>query len=1067
MIPRASAVRTILLCLAMLVAATQALAQSTSLWFRIVPAAGAPVEQKLTALTVAARTPGDFQVSASDAGTGASASLRLAPAAGQGFEFGAAEGAQPYFLRANSPGIEFVPVLTAGGAAPACTLSYARYVVLEMAFAVDAGGVKLSAFAVDFETRCTDGSRYFGELRFNATAPLTIQKPAGSKTPDAFAFLPRTDAIPGALVVSNTTTLYGMNALAPISIVGGQYSLNGGGYTAVAGLAANGDRVSVRAAAPGVISKTATATLTVNGVSAPFHVTTFTPLDPFTALTLQADPAPGSSVPFAFDARPPDWIITATQAQPGVVNVQFQGAAGAAMALVFRGPPGRALAPGPYEQTPPNGTPGLQVLGVEPCAAPLTGRFVIHDIATDASGVVQRLAASFEQWCSGSQPPLFGEVRINSGFPLPSMVLVPDSNPYPFALHAQSPVRAGSLVRSNIVTIDGVNQPVPISIVGGTYSLNGGPFTASNGVAQLHDDVVVQLEASRFEGGVRSATFTAGGFSATLSAQTYRSGMALTGLYYQSAPGESIGQGRTQLYLAPPSSFALASAAANAVAPQVNTMLGDIWELRFATPGATFATGVFTNAVTYGAQAPAQPGMSVSLDPQPGAAGRSCSQVFGRFSVREAGLTNGAVSRLAVDFEQHCQAATAAALLGEVRLNSTVPFSVLLGGTCTPADASCTADVFVTQAMSGNPAVGGNMVVSVQAGNNGPAVAHNVALSASLPPSATLTNMPAGCAQVDASVRCFVDALPPAGTARFDLMLRPTLSGAVTTTATVSAEEIDPAPGNNASTMVVAIASNARMVNISTRGQVRTGNDVMIAGFIVAGGPNKTVVVTVAGPSLAAAGIVGPLANPVLALVRSSDGAVIATNDDWGTAANAAQLQASGFAPADPHEPAIMATLPPGAYTAVVTGAGETSGMGVVAVYEVDAPETPLANISTRGHVLTGDDVLIGGFVIQGSGPRKVVITGIGASLVAAGIPNALPNPVLSLFRSSDGALVASNDDWVFSPDADAIRAVGLAPADPQESAIMATLPPGAYTAILSGANDATGVGIVAVYAVP
>ncbi|HET7402706.1 MAG TPA: DUF11 domain-containing protein, partial [Usitatibacter sp.] len=743
---------------------------------------------------------------------------------------------------------------------------------------------------MDFEARCTDGTRYLGELRFNSTAPLTSEKPAGSKTPDEFAFLPRTEAIPGALVVSNTTTLYGMNDVAPISIVGGEYSLNGGAYTAVAGLASNGDRVSVRTTAPAVTSKTSTATLTVNGLAAAFNVTTFTPLDPFTSLTLQADPPPGSSVPFTFDARPPEWIITATQVQPGIVSVQFQGAAGAGMGVVFRGPPGQALTPGPYEETPPNGTPGLQVLGVEPCATPLTGRFVIHDIAMGAGGVVQRLAASFEQWCAGSQPPLFGEVRINSGFPLPSMVLVPDSSPYPFALHAQSPVRAGSLVRSNIVTIDGVNQPVPISIVGGTYSLNGGAFTANNGVAQLHDDIVVQLEASRFEGGVRSAIFTAGGYSATLTAQTYRSGMALTGLYYQSAAGDSVGQGRTRLYLTPPSSFALAFAAANAVAPQVNTMLGDIWELRFATPGATLATGLFGNAVVFGTQAAAQPAMSVFLDPQAGAAGRSCSQVFGGFSVREVGFTNGAVDRLAVDFEQHCEAATAAALLGEVRLNSTLPFSVLVGGTCTAADPSCTADVAVTQAMSGNPTVGGDMVVGVQAVNNGPGVAHNVAVSVSVPSGATLMNLPAGCAQVDATVRCFVDALPPAGISRIDLVLRPTVSGAVTTMVTVSAEEIDPVPANNANTMVIAIASSARMVNISTRGQVRTGNDVMIAGFVVAPGRNKTVVVTVAGPSLAAAGIVGPLANPVLALVRSSDGAVIATNDDWGTASNAAQL---------------------------------------------------------------------------------------------------------------------------------------------------------------------------------
>ena len=254
------------------------------------------------------------------------------------------------------------------------------------------------------------------------------------------------------------------------------------------------------------------------------------------------------------------------------------------------------------------------------------------------------------------------------------------------------------------------------------------------------------------------------------------------------------------------------------------------------------------------------------------------------------------------------------------------------------------------------------------------------------------------------------------------------------------------------------------VVNLSTRGEVLTGNDVMIAGFVIGGSAPKTVVITAAGPSLASAGIANPLVNPAMTLVRSSDGAVIATNDDWQAAANAADIQAAGFAPADAREPAIMMTLPPGAYTSIVSGVGNTTGVAVVGVFEVDHPEVPLINISTRGEVLTGNDVMIGGFVIQGTTPQTVVITGIGPSLTQAGIANALANPTLTLVRSSDQSVVASNDDWGSAPNAAAIQASGLAPADARESAIMVTLDPGAYTAILSGAGGGTGVGIVAVY---
>ena len=279
-----------------------------------------------------------------------------------------------------------------------------------------------------------------------------------------------------------------------------------------------------------------------------------------------------------------------------------------------------------------------------------------------------------------------------------------------------------------------------------------------------------------------------------------------------------------------------------------------------------------------------------------------------------------------------------------------------------------------------------------------------------------------------------------------------------------------PSPGDGFIAKITGLPApetRSPLVNISTRAEVGGNTDVMIGGFVIGGAGSKTVAVTAIGPSLLGAGIANALLDPTLTLVRSSDGAVIAVNDDWGTAANAAQIQQAGFAPAHARESAIMMTLPPGAYTAIVAGASGTTGVGMVAVYEVDHPEVPLVNISTRGRVLTGNDVMIGGFVIEGSAPQTVVVTGIGPSLVGAGIPDALANPALTLVRSSDGVVLASNDDWISAPNAAQIQAAGFAPASASESAIMATLPPGAYTAILSGAGNTTGVGIIAVYTLP
>jgi hypothetical protein len=223
------------------------------------------------------------------------------------------------------------------------------------------------------------------------------------------------------------------------------------------------------------------------------------------------------------------------------------------------------------------------------------------------------------------------------------------------------------------------------------------------------------------------------------------------------------------------------------------------------------------------------------------------------------------------------------------------------------------------------------------------------------------------------------------------------------------------------------------------------------------------VVVRARGPSLAPFGL-NALANPMLQLVRSSDQSTVATNDDWGTASNAAAISASGFAPGHSLESAILVTLPPGAYTGIVTGVGGGTGVGIVEVFEVDRPDVPLANISTRAHVMTGDDVMIGGFVVQGTTPRTVVIRARGPSLAPFGIDNPLANPTLQLVRSSDQSTLATNDDWGTAANAAAIATSGFAPSDARESAILVTLPPGAYTAIVAGAGGTTGIAIVEVF---
>jgi len=241
---------------------------------------------------------------------------------------------------------------------------------------------------------------------------------------------------------------------------------------------------------------------------------------------------------------------------------------------------------------------------------------------------------------------------------------------------------------------------------------------------------------------------------------------------------------------------------------------------------------------------------------------------------------------------------------------------------------------------------------------------------------------------------------------------------------------------------------------------------VGVGGFIVTGSAPKRVLIRGIGPSLTGFGVLDVLADPVLDLHGPGTFATI-TNDNWRQTQEA-EILATGIPPADDLESAIVATLAPGAYTAIVRGNGNTSGVALVEVYDLNqGVDSKLANLSTRALVSMGEDIVIAGFLLSDeSVSDRVVVRGIGPSLAPGSFPasTVLADPTLEL-RDTNGTLLIANNDWQDNPtQAAELTAAGLAPANNLESAIVATLPPGLYTALLSGANNGTGIGVVEVY---
>lgn len=257
--------------------------------------------------------------------------------------------------------------------------------------------------------------------------------------------------------------------------------------------------------------------------------------------------------------------------------------------------------------------------------------------------------------------------------------------------------------------------------------------------------------------------------------------------------------------------------------------------------------------------------------------------------------------------------------------------------------------------------------------------------------------------------------------------------------------------------------SVSHLANISTRVDVGTGGNVMIGGFIITGSEQKKVIIRALGPSLSAASIDGAMRDPYLEL-HDSSGATIASDDDWQTGGQRDEIVATGIAPQDDKESAIVATIAPGNYTALVRGVGETTGIAIIEVYELDSSSSRLANISTRGRVGLDQKVMIAGFIVRGNAQKKVIVRALGPSLNSnSSVQGELADPTLELY-DRDGALVGANDDWVDSPQYAEIVASTLAPPDRRESAIIGNLPPGNYSAIMRGADVTQGIGLVEVY---
>jgi Metallo-peptidase family M12B Reprolysin-like len=322
-------------------------------------------------------------------------------------------------------------------------------------------------------------------------------------------------------------------------------------------------------------------------------------------------------------------------------------------------------------------------------------------------------------------------------------------------------------------------------------------------------------------------------------------------------------------------------------------------------------------------------------------------------------------------------------------------------------------------------------------------------------PSATPVVSPTPTATPSATPTATPSATP-------DPTATPTPTPTPSPTATPSATPVvSPTPTPTAT----PTPSPAQLLNISTRARVQTDDNILIGGFIITSNDPKQVLLRAIGPSMSVGGnpVSGRMADPTLEL-RDNNGLVLTSNDNWKDSPERTQIEATGMPPGDDKESAILRTLAPGSYTAILRGKDNTTGIALVEVFDRGASaDSILANISSRSFVETGDNVLIGGFIAGNhSANAEILVRALGPSLKNQ-LPNALDDTTLDL-HDSNGAMIASNDNWKDSPERMQIEGTGIPPSNDLESAIFRSLAPAPYTAIVRGKNNGTGVGVVEIY---
>ena len=362
------------------------------------------------------------------------------------------------------------------------------------------------------------------------------------------------------------------------------------------------------------------------------------------------------------------------------LEIDFNGSADF-LGLIVNAPAGQLLTPGlTYEEATRPGTfaPGLSFGAHGRGCSNVLSRFTVLDFALGAGSTIDRLAIDFEQRCERTGPPLFGSVRVNSAIPITPPVGA--STPYPFQLQSQTPVMGGATVVSNAISVMGVAIAVPISITGGEYSVNGGPYTSAPGQVANHDIVTVRLVASTTGGATARATLDIGGTRSTLSVATYRSGETLSALHFKSPIDSFVGEGAENVYISPRNHFVATRNANNGVQIHVDTADGAWWDLDVSMANdALPVPGRYTGATELPPQA-GTPGVLFSGN------GRACHIDLGEFTIREASFApNGDVLAFAADFLQRCSLASEP-IVGEIRYNSSVPFPALESGAAMPTN---------------------------------------------------------------------------------------------------------------------------------------------------------------------------------------------------------------------------------------------------------------------------------------------------------------------------------------------------------------------------------------------